>query len=145
MLKEIYTQDGKTPNNLKARDLIIEIRVPIPQGRNGSAYKKLRLGGIDFPLVGAAVKVTMEGDCCENAKIVLGAVGSGPIEVEEAEKLLKGKPISEEIIEEVEALAQKAAKPMANTATLPGYRRRMAGIFTKNVLREALSRAKVNQ
>jgi len=142
-LQEIYTQDGKTPNTLKPGDLITGITIPISQCKSGNAYKKLRLReAIDFALVGAAAKVTMEGDSCQDAKVVLGAVGSGPIEIKEAEELMKGKEISEELIEEVGGLAQKAARPVANTATSPGYRRKMAGIFTKRALREAVSRAK---
>jgi len=72
----------------------------------------------------------------------LGAVGSGPLEVEEAEKLLKAKPITQELIEEVGKIAQKASRPFANTATSPGYRREMAGVFTKRAIKEAVNRAK---
>lgn len=142
-LKEIYTQDGKAPNALKPGDLITEITIPIPPGSSGNAYKKLRLReSMDFPLVGSAVQLTMDGGLCQDAKIVLGAVGSGPIEAEEAEKLLKAKPITEELIEEVRELAQKASRPVANAATSPGYRREMAGVFTKRAIKEAVNRAK---
>lgn len=142
-LKEIYTQDGKAPNALKPGDLITAITILIPQGRSGNAYKKLRLReSMDFPLVGSAVQITMDGDLCQDANIVLGAVGSGPIEAEEAEKLLKAKPITEELIEEVGELAQKASRPVANAATSPGYRREMAGVFTKRAIKEAVNRAK---
>lgn len=144
-LQDIYTQDGKAPNSLKPEDLITQIIIPIPAVRSGNSYKKLRLReSIDFPLVGAAVQITMDRDSCENGKIVLGAVGSGPIEVKAAEEILKGRQISEELIEEVGELAQKAAKPVANTATSPVYRRKMAGVLTKMALREALGRAKLN-
>lgn len=142
-LKEIYTQDGKAPNALKPGDLITEITIPIPPGSSGNAYKKLRLReSMDFPLVGSAVQITMDGDFCRDVKIVLGAVGSGPLEVKEAEKLLKAKTITQELIEEVGKIAQKASRPFANTATSPGYRREMAGVFTKKALKEAVNRAK---
>jgi 4-hydroxybenzoyl-CoA reductase subunit beta len=142
-LKEIYTQDGKSPNNLKVGDLITEITIPISPGKSGNAYKKLRLrGAIDFPLVGAAVNLSLDGGSCQDVKVVLGAVESGPIEVEGVEEVLKGKEIKEGLIEEVGELARKAAKPVVNTATSPGYRRKMAGVFTRRALREALNRAR---
>ena len=140
-LKEIYTQEGVTPHTLKGGEVITQVIVPLPKAGSGSSYKKLRLrGAIDFPLVGAAAYVELDGDTFKDAKIVLGAVGSGPIEVSEAEELLKGKPITEEVIEEVGNIAQKAAQPAANTKMTPGYRRKMAGVLTKKALREAIGR-----
>jgi CO/xanthine dehydrogenase FAD-binding subunit len=62
--------------------------------------------------------------------------------VTEAETFLRGATISEEVIEEVGEIARKAAHPVANTISTPGYRRNMAAVFTKKALREAVSRAK---
>lgn len=143
LLKEIYTQEGKIPNTLKPTEVITEVMLPLAKAGSGSSYQKLRLrDAIDFPLVGVAAQVVMDGETCRDAKVVLGAVGSGPIEVTEAADFLKGKPITEEVIEEVGEIAQKAAQPVANTISTPGYRRKMAGVFTKRALREAISRAR---
>ncbi len=101
-LKELYSQEGKAPNNLRSTDIITEIILSLPDGRSGTSYKKLRLRkSIDFPLVGAAAHVVMDGDTCKDARIVLGAVGSGPIEVTEAQAFLKGRSITEEAIKEI--------------------------------------------
>lgn len=142
-LRDIYTQEGKVPNSLKPDDVITNVILPLPEIGSGSAYKKLRhRKAISFPLAGAAVQVVMDGDICKDVKIVLGAVGSGPIEVMEAEILLKGKQITEEVIEEVGNTAQKAAQPVANAvSSTPGYRRTMVGAFTKSALKEAVSRS----
>jgi len=144
LLKDIYTQEGKNSNTLKPTEVISEVLVPLPDPGSGSSYKKLRIReAIDFPLVGAAVQVVMSGDICRDAKIVLGAVGSGPIEVTEAESVLRGNPITEELIEEVGKISQKAAKPMPNAVSTPEYRRKMAGLLTKQALREAVNRANI--
>lgn len=141
-LKEIYTQDGKEPHTLKPTEVITEVVLPLPGGWSGSSYQKLRLReAIDFPLVGAAVWVAMDGDTCREARVVLGAVSSGPVVVTEAEDVLKGVIITEEIIEAVGEIAQKAAHPVANTISTPGYRRKMAGVFAKKALREAIRQA----
>ena len=141
LLKEIYTQDGKAPHSLKGTEVITEVVLPFNGGR-GSSYQKLRVReAIDFPLVGAAARVKMDGDTCREVAIVLGAIGSGPVEVTEAQDLLKGKAITEEVIEEVGELARKASHPVANTTSTPGYRRKMAGVFAKRALREAIGRA----
>jgi 4-hydroxybenzoyl-CoA reductase subunit beta len=145
-LESLYTHDGRAPISLASGDLITELRVPIPRNKNGSVYEKLRLRkAIDFPLVGSAVQVNIKNGSCQNIRIVLGAVGPGPIVVEEAEKLLKGKPITEDLIEEAGALAKKASKPVSNALTSPRYRREMAAVLTRSALRNALNVADRNQ
>lgn len=144
LLKEIYTQDGKVSNTLKSGEIITEVILPLPEMQNGSSYKKLRLReAIDFPLVGVAAQVVLDGNMFKKAKIVLGAVGPGPIEVKGATSILKGTPISEELIEEAGIHARRAAQPAPNTKMLPGYRRKMAGVLAKSALKEAIRRAKL--
>ncbi|MEE9613077.1 MAG: FAD binding domain-containing protein [Desulfatiglandales bacterium] len=143
LLREIYTQDGKVPHTLKAGEVITEVDLPLPEMQSGSSYKKLRLrAAIGFPLASAAAHVVLDGDRFREVKIVLGAVGSGPIEVTEAAGLLKGASINEDLIDEAGRKAQQAAQPVQNTKLTPGYRRKMAGILAKRALREAIRRAK---
>jgi len=142
LVKEIYTQDGKVPHTLKPTEIITDVVLPLPAQGSGSCYRKLRLReAIDFPLVGAAAWVAMDGETCREARIVLGAVGSGPLQITEAADLLKGNTITEKVIEEVGEIARKASHPVANTISTPEYRRQMAGVFTKQALREAVRRA----
>jgi len=141
-LNQIYTQNGKTPNILGPTDVLTEIVLPLPEKGSGGSYKKLRVRkAISFPLAGVAVYVVMEGETCKEMKIVLGAAGSGPIEVTEAENLLVGNPMTKEAIEEAGNIARKAAQPVANAARTPGYRRAMVGVFAKIALEEAIRRA----
>jgi CO/xanthine dehydrogenase FAD-binding subunit len=141
-LKDIYTQDGKNPHTIGPTEIVAGIQLPLPGKGSGSSYQKLRLrGAIDFPLLGAAVWVAMEGDTCREARIVLGAVSSGPVQVTEAENLLQGVALTEEVIEAVGEVARKASHPVANTISTPGYRKDMAAGFTAKALREAANRA----
>ncbi len=145
LVKDFYTQDGMTPHALKKNEMITQILLPPHQANSGSSYKKLRLReAIDFPLVGAAAWVVLNEDIIATVKIVLGAVGPGPIEVHEAARNLEGMPVTEELIDDAERLARNAAQPVPNTKLSPHYRRRMAGILAKNALKEAIKRAKVN-
>jgi 4-hydroxybenzoyl-CoA reductase subunit beta len=142
LLRDIYTQDGRVPNRLKPDDVITHVILPLPEIGSGSAYKKLRhREAISFPLAGVAVHVVMDGDICKDVKVALGAVGSGPIEVAEAENLLKGKQITEGMVEKLGNLAQKASHPVSNGSSTPLYRRRMVGVFTKSAFKEAISRS----
>jgi 4-hydroxybenzoyl-CoA reductase subunit beta len=145
LLKEIYTQDGKNPHTIEPTEIVVRVELPPPEKESGSSYQKLRLrGAIDFPLLGVAVWIAMDGNTCRDARIVLGAVDSGPIQLTDAENLLKGTALSEEAIEEVGGIARKASHPVANTISTPGYRKDMASVFAKKALGEAVSRAGAN-
>jgi len=114
-LKEIYTQDGKNPNTIEPTEVIVGVELPSPEKGSGASYQKLRLrGAIDFPLLGVAVWVAMDGDTCREARIVLGAVSSGPVQVTEAENLLQGATLTEEVIAEVGEIARKVSHPVAS-------------------------------
>ncbi len=142
ILKDIYTRDGRSPNLLKSTDIISEVILPLPVGKSGSSYKKLSLReAIDFPLAGIAAHVIMDGDILKDVKIVLGAVDSGPIEVNKAEDVLRGKAINNDLINEAGNMAQDAAHPVANRGSSPSYRKKMVGVFTQTALREAVARA----
>ncbi|MDY6972316.1 MAG: FAD binding domain-containing protein [Thermodesulfobacteriota bacterium] len=142
-IKELYTHEGRSPNNLRSTDIIAEIILTMPDKRSGSSYKKLRLRqAIDYPLAGAAAHVVMEGDTCMDARIVLAAAGSGPVEVTEAQDFLIERPITKEVIKDVGEMAQKAAHPVANMTNSPEYRRKMAGVFAQRALKEAVMRAR---
>ncbi len=145
LLKEIYTQNGKSPNALKSTDIITEVILPLPVEGSGSSYKKLMLReAIDFPLAGVAVNITMNEAICKDLKIVLGGVGSGPVEVIEAENILKGKSISKQLLQDIENMAKDTAHPVANMGSTPSYRKKMVGVLTRRALREAITKAGAN-
>lgn len=135
--KELYTGDGKEPIAVKSDELLTEIRIPQPVGRQDSTYLKYRLrGSIDFPLVGVAVRMDSNGDgMCTDCSVVLNAVGSAPVEVPEVRDLLIGKALTADLVDQLAERAVKNAHPVANTAgSTPAYRRKMAGILTRRAL-----------
>jgi CO/xanthine dehydrogenase FAD-binding subunit len=69
--------------------------------------------------------------------VVLGAVGSGPIRVTEAEEALKGAALTEDLLEKVTEAARKAARPMKNCDLTPAYRRQVAGVAAKRAVEKA--------
>jgi 4-hydroxybenzoyl-CoA reductase subunit beta len=145
-LAELYTGNGKRPIDLGPADIVTEVTIPSPPKNSSSAYMKYRIReAIDFPLLGVAVNISLDSKAgaCTKASVVLGAVASRPVEVTEAEKILKGKKITEDLIEEVSEAAFKAAKPLANLLECsPQYRKRLARIFTKRAINSAIESIK---
>jgi 4-hydroxybenzoyl-CoA reductase subunit beta len=106
-------------------------------------YKKLRRrGSFDFPILGAAVALRQAEDgTVTEANIVLGAVASYPLKAVEAEALLLGQQLTDEVIEEAAKLAFKPAKPLDNTDMSHPYRKQMVQVYVARALREAVGQA----
>lgn len=143
LLRDFYTGDGSKPLTLNPEEILTRIEVPSIPKETFSTYFKYRIRkSIDYPIASLAVLLTLAGNerSCREVKMVVGAVGSRPEELKEVEELLKGKEIKNSVIEEASNLAFKAAKPIANAASSPAYRKRMIKVFVMKALRQALGR-----
>ncbi len=143
MLSEYYSGDGAKPLSIGPEEVLTGVEVPmVPKGVYGS-YQKYRIRkSIDFPLAGVGTLVALEGKekVCREARVVIGAVGTRPEEVKGVGELLKGKKMSESLIEEASEMAFKIARPVANAASTPTYRKRMVKILVGRALKEALEK-----
>jgi len=144
-LQELYSGDGKKPNILKPGQFITEITVPPPAPKSGGAYMKLRRRqAIDFPLLGVAVNIQLngKGNTCSAASIALTAAERRPILIEEASKL-KGKTLNDAAIAEVLEAATSQAHPVDNLLGLPpSYRKQMVKVYLKRTIAQALEAVK---
>jgi len=140
-LNQFYSGDGKKPNLLKSGQILTEIQVPVPSPFSGVAYLKFRLRKtMDYPLLGVAVNLTMErsGQICKHAKLALTAVERAPILIEEADEL-KGKKMSDAVVEKLAKAAYKHAHPLNNICELtPQYRKNLLKDYVKLAVQEAL-------
>src|SRR5262249_55670261 len=86
----------------------------------------------------AAVAVWTNPDSqVRDAKIVLGAVGSQPMEAKEAQDSLIGQKLTAETIAAAAQLARKRAYPMDNTDFQAQWRGAMVVQYTEAAIREA--------
>ncbi len=99
-------------------------------------YRKLGRGGwFDFPVLGVAATVQMDGEIVRAARIVLGAVASLPREAVEAARVLVGERLSPELIDRAAEAAYRPAKPLDNTDLTHPYRKKMTRVFVTRALR----------
>lgn len=143
-LSELYSCDGKRPHTLHPGQLITQIQVPVPSPHSGGAYLKLRQREtLEYPLLGVAVHLTMEGEegICKKASLALTAVDKAPVEVKEADKL-KGKKLTNDVIQELAKAAYKRAHPMKNLCGFTvSYRLKMVNAFVDSAIQQALRSA----
>src|SRR5438552_3690753 len=93
-----------------------------------------RRGSFDFPVLGVAVAVRMEGDVVRDARIVVGAVASQPRPAPAAAAALVGGRLTPELIARVSGLAAGPAKPLDNTDFTHPYRKKMTRVFVARAL-----------
>jgi len=134
--EEFYRDDGIRYVAKEPDEILVEIRLPRLEGWRSTYWKLRRRGSIDFPVLGVAIALRLESGWCREARIVLGAVGSCPKRVREAERLLEGERLESEVIEAAAQVAARAIRPLDNADFLHLYRKRMAAVFTRRALCE---------
>ncbi len=133
---------GPLETALKPDEVATEVRIPVGKGRGGGAYLKLERKVGDFATVAVAVQVYLEGDRIETAGIGLTAVGPTNIKATEAERALRGKAPSDEVIAEAARLAADAAEPKDDIRGSAAYKKDVVRIFVQRGLKTAVARAK---
>jgi len=137
--KDLFVTD------LKADEILVELRIPVPPPRSGSAYRKLKRKTGDYAAAAVAVQLTLDSKgAVERCAIGLTNVAPTPLQAVEAEKYLAGKTPDEKNINEAAKLAAKAAKPSGDRRGSVEYKTEMTRVLAGRALQAALARAKGN-
>jgi 4-hydroxybenzoyl-CoA reductase subunit beta len=134
-LSALYQDDGIEYLSKHSDEVLAEILLPPADGWRSAYLKLRRRGSFDFPVLGVAVALRMEGAVVREARIVLGAVAPLPREVRPAAEALVGERLSPELITRVADLAAGPAKPLDNTDYAHYYRKKMTRVFVTRALR----------
>jgi len=140
--KEIPAADffkGVKETSLEPGDIVTAIVFPPLANNQKAVYIKHSVRkAMDLAIVGVAVVLTMDGDVCSDCKIAVGAVATTPIRTPKAEEFLRGKVLTDEVIEEAAQLAQDSCSPISDIRASKEYRSAMVKVFTKRALKQAL-------
>lgn len=126
---------------LEPDEILIEIHIPMPAPRSGSAYLKFERKVGDYAIAAVGAHVTLDGDVCSQAGIGLTNVGPKALRATQAETFLIGKQLSEETLREAARLAAQAAEPTTDLRGPEEYKRAIVRTFTVRALRLAAERA----
>jgi 4-hydroxybenzoyl-CoA reductase subunit beta len=134
-ISALYRDDGIEYLAKRPDELLTEIMLPPADGLRSAYLKLRRRGSFDFPVLGVAVALSMDGERVREARIVLGAVASLPRESVEAGQLLAGQRLDPGLIDEVASRAAGPSKPLDNTDLTHPYRKKMTRVFVRRALR----------
>jgi len=129
--------------DLKSDEILVEIRIPAPPARSGSAYRKLKRKTGDYAAAAVAVQLTLNSSgAVERCGIGLTNVGPTALEALDASKMLIGKSPDEKTINEAAKAAAKIAQPSADRRGSVEYKKEMVRVLCTRALKAALDRAK---
>jgi carbon-monoxide dehydrogenase medium subunit len=141
-LDEFYPDLFETVMNKD--ELILEIQVPPRPAKSGTKYQKFNLLDSDMGLVGVAVTVTMDGDTCKDARVVLGSAAPTVIRAKAAEKVLIGAKLDDSVFEKAGEAASIECSPVSDIHASEEYRRHLIKILTKRMAKAAWEQAKIS-
>jgi 4-hydroxybenzoyl-CoA reductase subunit beta len=130
----LYQDDGIRYLTKRADEILTEIVLPPADGWRSAYLKLRRRGAFDFPILGVAAAVRLEGDVVREARIVLGAVASLPREAPGAAAALVGRRLTGEVIEAAADAAAGPARPLDNTDLTHPYRKKVTRVFVARAL-----------
>jgi carbon-monoxide dehydrogenase medium subunit len=112
---------------------------PAPHGAGAAYLKFLPRTADDYATVSVAAIVTPDAaGSCRDIRIVLGSVGLTPIRATAAEEVLRGQPLTDEVIREAAATVQDAVDPLDDHRGSAEYKREMAEVFTRRAVQQAI-------
>lgn len=131
LLSEFFTGPGKTVR--RPDEVLREVIIPCREGR--SAFLKLgRRKGFTLSIASVAAFGAITDGKFDEVRVALGAVAPTPIRSQKVEEALKGKEISEELIEKTAELVKEEVNPITDIRASAAYRREMACVLTKRAL-----------
>jgi aerobic carbon-monoxide dehydrogenase medium subunit len=128
---------------VESNEIITAIEIPLwPAGHGYSFHEYARRRG-DFAIVGAAALLDLAPDqTIRRAALALCGVGTGPLRMTEAERMLTGKRL-DRAVAQAAAAAVKAIKPVSDIHASADYRRHLAEVLVFRALRDAAARCGV--
>lgn len=146
--ERVLPLDGFYPDLFETQmnhdELIVEVQVPPRPARTATKYQKFNLLDSDMGLIGVAVTVSMDGDKCKDARVVLGSAASTVIRAHEAEKVLIGAKLGDSVFEKAGVAAAAECSPVSDIHASEEYRRHLVSILTKRMAKAACEQAKIS-
>jgi carbon-monoxide dehydrogenase medium subunit len=131
--------------DLDGGEILTELVIPPLPPRSGGAYVKHgRRSGMELPMLGAGVLISLEEDMQTGAKarICLGVAAPTPLRCLQAEESLIGKVVNEDALDNAGKIAAAESKVRDSIRGVAWYRREMVGVLVKRMGLKALERIK---
>jgi aerobic carbon-monoxide dehydrogenase medium subunit len=131
---------------LDSDEILTEIILPLPDSSSAGVYLKLERVAGDFAIASAAVQMALDKNgVCNTIGVGVTGVGTVPQKALAIERLLQGKKITPELIDEAGRLIQKGAEPIEDTRGSAAYKKKALGAILRRAIAESLRRAETKR
>jgi len=138
-LEEFFTAsevEVTCENVAGSQEIITNIILPAVGKETKAFYiKQGQRESYDWSMGDVAVVLKMNGNRCDDARVVFGAASSIPLRRKKAEEVIKGKRINEKLIESAAEASVEGATPLAQNA----YKVPLFKVLVRRTISEALS------
>lgn len=121
----------------RADELALEVRIPLPSRETVSSFVRLTRTRQDISKINAAVRLTLDGRRCRDARIAMGCVAPTPLRLMKLESLMKDKEITEELYKTLMESVGREIKPIDDVRSSAEYRREVAGVVVRRAIETA--------
>jgi xanthine dehydrogenase YagS FAD-binding subunit len=120
-------------HDLQPNELLTSVNVPPPDGSATAYYEVRQKHGFDWPVATATVVLTTVAKKVTAASVVLGHVAPTPWRSKEAETLLVGQALDQNVATSASEAALKPAKSLGQN----GYKIQVAKVALKRAILQA--------
>ena len=139
-LEDLFLDHRRTA--LLSGEILREVTVPLRGPGEGAGYETFGRRAANFITVaGVAVWLRLEGDSCAAVRVALGAVSPTPVRAPEAEGVLVGSRLEEEVVREAAMAARRAAVPISDVRGSAEHRRELVEALMARAVEKARERA----
>ncbi len=136
---------GPRQTVLQADEILKEIFIPRITGRRGATYLKLgRRQAMEIAIVGLGVAIHLNGSdqVVSECRVAMGSVAPTVVRARGAEAILRDRAITNDLVDEVAAVAAEAARPISDVRASAQYRLDMIRVLCRQATHAALARAR---
>jgi carbon-monoxide dehydrogenase medium subunit len=120
-------------------EILTGIEIPALSAASTAVYLKHTNRAGDLAIVGVAALLDTQAGFCREARIAVGGVGAVPFRATEAETLLCGNTLTDQLIGAAARAAMDMADPLSDAHASADYRRKMVRVFVTRAIKQAMA------
>jgi len=133
---------GALSTALEDDEIVVRVDLPPLAEGTGWAFEEFSRRAGDFALAAVGALLEMDQGVVRRARVAMMGVGDTPLRCPGAEQALLGRPLDDETLEAATAAACAPLEPNKDLHASPEFRKHLAAVLCRRVLRTAAERAK---
>jgi carbon-monoxide dehydrogenase medium subunit len=131
--------EGYLQNTLETGELIVAAKIPAQGARRAAYVKVTTRSADDWPALGLAVSLELNGDVIIDARLALGAATETPCRLTAAEKELKGSKADAASLRRAGDAAAEETPISADAQGSASYKRELLRVYLGRAVQQALA------